>query len=67
MNKIESENTEALVGVVESPNQRFHLFKSAVAMADFIDTFKISHWQARTGITAAGEYAIELVYLPEEN
>lgn len=61
------ENKEPLVGTIELPNQRYHLFKNAVAMADFIDTFKITQWQARTGYTSTGEYAIELVYNTENN
>ena len=61
------ENKEPLVGTVEFPNQRYHLFKSAVAMADFIDTFKITQWQGRTGYTSAGDYAVELVYNTDIN
>lgn len=67
MEQIEAEQvTEAVTGEVISPNQRQHLFKSATAMADFVDTFGIKQWQARSGYTAMGDFCIELTYLVNE-
>ena len=61
-NQIESENKEPLIGQVDIPNRRVHIFRSMQAMTDFINTFKISSGQWRTGHTATGEWAVELVY-----
>ena len=61
-NQIENENKEPLVGQVDIPNRRVHIFRSMQAMTDFVNTFKISSGQWRTGHTATGEWAVELVY-----
>ena len=61
-NQIENENKEPLVGEVDTPNKRIHIFRSMQAMTDFVNTFKISSGQWRTGHTATGEWAVELVY-----
>lgn len=61
-NQIENENKEPLVGEVDIPNRRVHIFRSMQAMTDFVNTFKISSGQWRTGHTATGEWAVELVY-----
>ena len=67
-NQIENENKEPLVGQVDIPNRRVHIFRSMQAMTDFVNTFKISSGQWRTGHTATGEWAVELVYdVSEEN
>lgn len=67
MNKIENENKDGfdeqiLTGEVDIPNKRIHIFRSMQAMTDFVNTFKISSGQWRTGHTATGEWAVELVY-----
>ena len=61
-NQIENENKEPLVGQVDIPNRRVHIFRSMQAMTDFVNTFKISSGQWRTGHTATGEWAVELVH-----
>ena len=61
-NEIENGNKEPLVGDVDIPNKRIHIFRSMQAMTDFVNTFKISSGQWRTGHTATGEWAVELVY-----
>ena len=61
-NQIENENKEPLVGEVEIPNKRVHVFRSMQAMTDFVNTFKISSGQWRTGLTVTGERVVELVY-----
>lgn len=58
----ENENKEPLIGQVDIPNRRVHIFRSMQAMTDFINTFKISSGQWRTGHTANGQWAVELVY-----
>ena len=68
MNQIESENKEPLIGQVDIPNRRIHIFRSMQAMTDFVNTFKISSGQWRTGHTANGQWAVELIYdVSEEN
>lgn len=61
-NQIEQEYHEPLVGIVETPNRRVHLFKTLQAMLDFIEVFKIHSATYRSGFTHAGEFAFELVY-----
>lgn len=66
-NQIENENKEpitgdVLTGTVDIPNRRIHIFRSMQAMTDFVNTFKISSGQWRTGHTATGEWTVELVY-----
>lgn len=63
MNQIENENKDPLIGEVECPSQKYHLFKSVSAMADFIEVFKISNGQFRSGVLANGEPVVELVYV----
>lgn len=60
--QIEQDYHEPLVGVVETPNKRFHLFKTLEAMLDFIQVFKIHSATYRSGFTHAGEFVFELVY-----
>ena len=60
--QIENENKEPLIGQVDVPNRRVHIFRSMQAMTDFINTFKISSGQWRTGHTANGQWAVELIY-----
>lgn len=67
MNQIENENKEplagnTLTGEVDIPNRRVHIFRSMQAMTDFVNTFKISSGQWRTGLTVTGERVVELVY-----
>ena len=69
MNPVEIENEnkdgfdeQILIGQVDIPNRRVHIFRSMQAMTDFVNTFKISSGQWRTGHTATGEWAVELVY-----
>ena len=62
MKNIENENKEPLIGQVDVPNRRVHIFRSMQAMTDFINTFKISSGQWRTGHTANGQWAVELIY-----
>lgn len=61
-NQIENENKEPLVGEVDIPNRRVHIFRSMQAMTDFINVFKISSGQWRTGNTPDGVWAVELIY-----
>lgn len=51
-----------LTGEVDIPNKRIHIFRSMQAMTDFVNTFKISSGQWRTGNTPDGVWAVELVY-----
>lgn len=62
MKQIEQEHHEPLVGIVETPNKRLHLFKTLEAMLDFIQVFKIHSATYRSGFTHAGEFVFELVY-----
>ena len=62
MNQIENENKEPLIGQVDIPNSRVHIFRSMQAMTDFINVFKISSGQWRTGTTSDGVWAVELIY-----
>lgn len=62
MNQIENENKEPITGQVDIPNKRIHIFRSMQAMTDFVNTFKISSGQWRTGNTSDGVWAVELVY-----
>ena len=67
MNQIENENKDGfdeqiLIGQVDIPNRRVHIFRSMQAMTDFVNTFKISSGQWRTGHTVTGERVVELVY-----
>lgn len=62
MEQIEQEYREPLVGIVEIPNKRIHLFKTLPAMLDFIEVFKIHSATYRSGFTHAGEFVFELVY-----
>ena len=68
MEQIEQEYREPLVGIVETPNRRVHLFKTLQAMLDFIEVFKIHSAIYRSGFTHAGEFVFELLYdVSEEN
>ena len=60
--QIEQDYHEPLVGIVETPNKRLHLFKTLPAMLDFIEVFKIHSATYRSGFTHAGEFVFELVY-----
>lgn len=67
MNQIENENKDGfdeqiLIGQVDTPNRRVHIFRSMQAMTDFVNVFKISSGQWRTGHTQDGAWAVELVY-----
>lgn len=62
MEQIEQNYHEPLVGIVETPNKRVHLFKTLEAMLDFIQVFKIHSATYRSGFTHAGEFVFELVY-----
>ena len=62
MEQIEQDYHEPLVGIVETPNRRVHLFKTLQAMLDFIQVFKIHSATYRSGFTHAGEFVFELVY-----
>lgn len=62
MEQIEQDYHEPLVGIVETPNKRLHLFKTLEAMLDFIQVFKIHSATYRSGFTHAGEFVFELVY-----
>jgi hypothetical protein len=62
MEQIEQEHHEPLVGVVETPNKRVHIFKTLEAMLNFIRAFKIHSATYRSGFTLAGELVFELVY-----
>jgi len=66
-NQIENENKDGfdeqiLIGQVDIPNRRVHIFRSMQAMTDFMNTFKLSSGQWRTGTTSDGVWAVELVY-----
>lgn len=60
--QIEQDCHEPLVGILETPNKRLHLFKTLEAMLDFIQVFKIHSATYRSGFTHAGEFVFELVY-----
>lgn len=62
MEQIEQEYHEPLVGVVETPNRKVHLFKTLQAMLDFIEVFEIHSATYCSGFTHAGEFVFELVY-----
>lgn len=58
-----SENNEnIIIGQVECPASRVHIFRSMEALLDFIAVFKIQNGSFQSGITADGQKAYQLVY-----
>ena len=66
MNQIENENKEPLIGEVQCPNERLHLFTNIDALTDFVKVFKIYQFNVRYGQDAKGQMAFQLVYRSEQ-
>lgn len=67
--RIENENkdeNEILIGEVQFPTQRVHVFKSLDALLDFAKIFKITNFNARSGYTPDGSIAFQLTYQSHE-
>lgn len=55
-----------LIGQVEIPNQRSHIFGNIQTLCDFVVTFRIENFTVRTG-DLNGKIVHELVYYPVNN
>ncbi len=55
-------NDNIIIGQVECPNQRIHIFRSMEALLDFVRVFGLSSGSFQSGITADGQKAYQLVY-----
>lgn len=59
--RIENENN-ILIGQVECPTERVHIFRSMEALLDFARVFKISTGRFQSGYTQDGQKAYQLIY-----
>ena len=66
MNQIENEKKEPLIGDVQTPTERAHIFTNIDALTDFVKVFKIYQFNVRYGQDASGRMAFQLVYRSEQ-
>lgn len=66
MNKIENE-TNVLIGELQCPSERLHLFTTIDALTDFVRIFKLKNFNVRYGQDVNGRMVYQLVYGVENN
>lgn len=64
--RIENENN-VLVGEVECPASRTHIFKSLDALLDYAKVFKITNFNARSGYNQKGNIVYQITYSTQDN
>lgn len=65
MEQIENDNAEPLVGELQCPNERQHLFTTHQALTDFVLVFNVYNYNVRHGQMQDGKYVYQLIYQPE--
>lgn len=66
MEQLENNSTSPLIGEVQCPNERLHIFTNIDALTDFVKVFKIYQFNVRYGQNAKGQMVFQLVYRSEQ-
>lgn len=66
-NQIENENKEPLIGELDCPVERMHIFTTHSALCDFVKVFNINNYNVRYGQSASGKMVHQLVYQVVDN
>lgn len=64
--QLENNSNEHLIGDVQTPTERAHLFTNIDALTDFVKVFKIYQFNVRYGQDAKGQMVFQLVYRSEQ-
>lgn len=68
MNQIENQSEEdTLIGELQVPGERQHLFTTLDALLDFAKVFKITNFNSRSGYNQQGSLVYQITYTTQDN